>query len=140
MDSGYYVAYAGLAARMQELDVVASNLANASTNGFKAQTPFYRVLSAAHDGEVLSPLNLAVNQFGILCGSRVDVRAGSLDPTGNPTDLAIECDGYFSVQTSAGIRYTRNGSFRMNAARQVTTQDGNLVLAEQGTTTTSVTL
>jgi flagellar basal-body rod protein FlgF len=140
MESGYYVAYAGLAARMQALDVVASNLANASTAGFKSQTPFYRALSAAQDGEILSPLNQAVNQFGVLGGSRVDVHSGSLDPTGNSTDLAIEGDGFFSVQTSAGIRYTRNGSFRLNAARQVTTQDGNLVLAEQGTTTVPITL
>ena len=140
MDSGYYVAYAGLAARMQALDVAASNLANASTAGFKSQSPFYRALSVAQDGEVLSPLNQAVNQFGILGGSLTDTRSGSLDSTGNSTDLAIEGDGYFSVQTSAGTRYTRNGSFRLNAARQVVTQDGNPVLAEQGKTTVPITL
>jgi flagellar basal-body rod protein FlgF len=140
MESGFYVAYAGLAARMQALDVVASNLANASTAGFKSQTPFYRALAAAQLGEILCPPNQAVNQFGILGGSRVDVRSGSLDLTGNSTNLAIEDDGFFSVQTSAGIRYTRDGSFCMNAARQVTTQDGNLVLAEQGTTTVPITL
>lgn len=140
MDSGFYVAYAGLAARMQALDVVASNLANASTAGFKAQSPFYQALSAAQSGEILSPINQAVNQFGILGGSRVDLRSGSLDPTGNSTDLAIEGTGFFSVQTRAGIRYTRNGNFHLNAARQVTTQDGNLVLAEQGTTTVPITL
>jgi flagellar basal-body rod protein FlgF/flagellar basal-body rod protein FlgG len=133
MDSGFYVAYAGFAARMQALDVVASNLANASTTGYKSQSPFYRALSAAQAGEVLSPLNQAVNQFGILGGSRVDIRAGSLQPTGDPTDLAIEGDGYFTVQTAAGIRYTRDGSFRLSATRQWTTQDGDLVLAEQGT-------
>ena len=132
MDSGYYVAYAGLAARMQALDVVASNLANASTPGFKSQSSFYRALSAAQDGEFLSPLNQAVNKFGILGGSRVDARSGSLESTGNDMDLAMEGDAFFSVQTAAGIRYTRNGSFQLNAARQLTTQDGNFVLAEQG--------
>ena len=65
------------------------------------RSPFYRALSAAQDGEVLSPLNQAVNQFGILGGSRMDLRAGSFEPTGNTTDLAIEGPGYFSVQTSA---------------------------------------
>ncbi len=140
MDSGFYVAYAGLASRMQALDVVASNLANASTAGFKAQSPFYRALSAAQTGEVLSPLNQAVNKFGMLGGSLVDLRAGSLDSTGNSLDMAMEGAGFFCVQTSAGIRYTRNGSFHLNAARQVTTQDGNLVLAEQGTKTIPITL
>ena len=132
MDSGFYVAYAGFAARMQALDVVASNLANASTTGYKSQSPFYRALSAAQDGEVLSPLNQAVNQFGILGGSQMDVRSGSLMPTGNPTDMAIEGDGYFTLQTNAGNRYTRNGSFHVNPANQLATADGDLVLGEQG--------
>jgi flagellar basal-body rod protein FlgF/flagellar basal-body rod protein FlgG len=140
MDSGYYVAYAGLASRMQALDVVAANLANASTAGFKAQDSFYLSLAAAQDGEVLSPLNQAVNQFGILGGSQVDLRSGSLDSTGNSLDLAMEGAAFFSVQTPGGIRYTRNGGFHLNAARQVITQDGNLVLAEQGTTTIPITL
>ena len=140
MDSGFYVAYAGLSARMQALDIVASNLANSSTVGFKAQNPFYRAFLAAQGGEVLSPLNQALNQFGMLGGSSVDLRSGSFDPTGNSTDLAIEGDGYFTVQTSAGIRYTQNGSFRLNAARQITTQDGDLVLAEQGKTTVPITV
>src|SRR5271165_6671446 len=111
MDSGYYVAYAGLASRMQALDVLAANLANASTAGFKAQDPFYQALAAAQDGEILSPLNQAVNQFGILGGSQVDLRSGSLDSTGNNLDLAMEGAAFFSVATPGGIRYTRNGSF-----------------------------
>ena len=140
MESGYYVAYAGLAARMQALDVMASNLANASTTGFKGQSTFYRALSAAQDGEILSPLNQAVNKFGILGGSRLDLQSGSLITTGGNTDLAMEGDGYFSVQTTAGIRYTRNGNFRLNANRQVVTQDGDFVLAEQGPRTVPITL
>jgi flagellar basal-body rod protein FlgF len=63
----------------------------------------------------------------------VDIRSGSLQPSGGATDLAIEGDGYFTLQTSAGTRYTRNGSFRLNATQQLITQDGDLVYAEQGT-------
>jgi len=95
MDSGYYVAYAGLASRMQALDVVASNLANASTSGFKAQSSFYQALSAAQGDEILSPVNQAVNLFGILGGSQVDLRSGALEPTGNDLDLAMEGAGFF---------------------------------------------
>lgn len=140
MDSGYYVAYAGFAARLQALDVVASNLANASTTGYKSESPFYRALSAAQEGDFLTPLNAAVNKFGILGGSQLDVREGSLLPAADATALAIEGDGYFTLQTAAGIRYTRNGSFQLNAARQLTTQDGDLVLAEQGTRRVPITL
>jgi flagellar basal-body rod protein FlgF/flagellar basal-body rod protein FlgG len=132
MDSGFYVAYAGFAARMQALDVVASNLANASTTGYKSQTPFYRALSAATGDESLTPLNQAVNKFGILGGSRLDPRSGSLLQSGGATDLAIEGEGYFTLQTAAGNRYTRNGVFHLNGTRQLVTQDGDLVLGEQG--------
>ena len=140
MDSGFYVAYGGLASRMQALDVVASNMANASTAGFKAQTSFYQALYAAQSDEILTPLNQAVNRFGILGGSLVDMSSGSLESTGNNLDLAMEGAGFFSVQTNGGVRYTRNGSFRLNAARQITTQDGNFVLADQGKTTVPITL
>jgi flagellar basal-body rod protein FlgF len=140
MESGFYVAYSGLAARMQALDFAASNLANASTAGFKAQSPFYLLLAAADGRHALSPLNRAVNQFGLLGGSHLDDRSGSLETTGNGTDLAIEGPGFFAVQTSAGTRYTRNGSFRLNTARQLTTQDGNPVLARQGTRTIPIVL
>lgn len=140
MDSGYYVAYAGFAARLQALDVLAANLANASTIAYKSQSPFYRALAAAEGGETLSPLNAAVNNFAILGGSRLDVRAGSLLPAGGATDLAIEGNGYFTLQTKAGTRYTRNGSFRLNPVRQLTTEDGDLVLAEQGTNRVPITL
>jgi len=140
MDSGFYVAYAGFAARMQALDVLASNLANASTTGYKSQSPFYRALYAAQDGEVLTPLNQAVNNFGILGGSQLDLRSGSLQPTGTPTDMAIEGEGYFTLQTKAGTRYTRNGNFHVNANNQLATADGDLVLAEQGTKLTPITV
>lgn len=140
MDSGFYAAYAGLAARMQALDVMASNLANASTSGFKAQEPFYRALTAAWNGAPLSPLNQAINRFGLLGGSRTDLRSGSLDPTGNRTDLAVEGSAFFSVQTQAGIRYTRNGSFEVDSQRRLVTQQGDAVLAEQGNTTIPIVL
>ena len=140
MDSGFYVAYAGLAARMEALDIVASNLANASTAGFKGQTPFYRALSAAQQEQFITPLNQAVNQFGVLGGSRPDLRSGSLGPTGNNTDLAIEGSGFFTIQAAGGLRYTRNGSFRLNAARQLVTEDGDPVLGGDAAKTKPVVL
>jgi len=138
MESGLHVAYSGLAAKMQALDFAASNLANASTTGFKAQSPFYMQLTAAGAASTRAPPNWAVNQFGLLGVARVNQAAGALQTTGNSTDPAIEGDGFVTVQTGGGIRHTRNGSFRLNISRQLTTQEGDLVLAEQGTKTIPV--
>ena len=82
MDSGFYSAFTGLAARMQSLDLVANNLANVNTVGYKGQKEFYRAFMASLQNGRLTPLNQAVNDFGLLGGSRVDFTAGSLDSTG----------------------------------------------------------
>ena len=132
MDSGFYSAFTGLAARMQSLDVVANNLANVNTAGYKAQKEFYRSFSASLHNGWLTPVNQAINDFGVLGGSRTDLTAGSLDPTSNDTDLAIDGSGFFAVQTKAGVRYTRNGNFSLNTQRQLVDSQANPVLGQQG--------
>jgi len=132
MNSGFYSAYTGLASRMQALDVLANNLANAGTIGFKAQHEFYRSFQAGLQRGWATPANLAVNQFGLLGGARVDLQAGSFETTGNDTDAAIEGPGFFTVQTKGGVRYTRSGNFRLDAQRRLVTTAGDAVLGEQG--------
>lgn len=132
MNSGFYAAFTGLAARTQALEIVANNLANANTTGFKALLEFYKATSAAQSTASLSPVNLAINRFGVLGGSVVDLRAGSLENTGNDTDVAIEGPGFLAVQSRAGIRFTRNGGFHLNAARQLVATNGDLAVGEQG--------
>lgn len=132
MDSGFYAACAGLAAQNQSLEVVAHNLANLSTAGYRAQHTTFRSLLAGHDSVALNPLNVAVNNFGVLRGSRLDLASGSLTQTGNPLDLAVSGGGFFSVQSPEGVLYTRNGSFHLTNSGQLTTGDGNAVLGQQG--------
>lgn len=132
MNSGFYSAFTGLASRMQALDVIANNLANVNTIGFKSEHEFYQALRATMDSEQLTPVNLAINDYGVLGGTRVDLAEGSLKSTGNDTDLAIDGPGFFSVRTKGGIAYTRNGSFRLNTKRQLVTSDGDLVIGQQG--------
>ena len=121
MDSGYYAAFAGLVARTQALDTAASNLANAATAGYRAEREYFRsVLLDPRGGD--SQLGGTVNNYGVLGGDHLDLAQGVLTPTGNPLDLAIEGQGFFAVQTSNGIRYTRDGSFHR-------TRDGRLVTA-----------
>lgn len=132
MDSGFYSSFAGLAARMDALDVVANNLANVSTAGFKAQHEFYRSYSAWLQPSLTTPMNQAVNQYGVLGGASLDLSPSSLEPTGNPTDLALQGAGYFTIQAQNGLRYTRAGDFTLNTKRQLVTVKGDLVLGEQG--------
>lgn len=132
MDSGYYAASAGLAAQEQALELVAHNLANLSTTGYRAQQTTFRSLLAGDADVSASPLNVAVNDFGVLSGSRLDLTSGSLVPTGNPMDAAIAGKGFFAVQSANQILYTRDGSFHLTSEGQLVTSEGNAVLGQQG--------
>jgi flagellar basal-body rod protein FlgF len=132
MNSGYYAAFTGLVARLGALDVIANNLANVSTNGFRGQREFYSAVTANLTGQVLTPLNRAINDFGVLGGANVDFSQGSLHTTGNNLDLAIEGSAFFAVQTPRGVRYTRNGSFHVSATGQLITQNQESVLGPNG--------
>jgi flagellar basal-body rod protein FlgF len=132
MDSGYYAACAGLAAQTQALELVANNLANLGTAGYRGQQATFRSLLAAGGAAAGNPLNAAVNDFGVLGGSRVDRASGSLTATGNPLDLAVAGNGFFVVQSAQGVAYTRNGGFHATPAGQLVTAQGDAVLGEQG--------
>lgn len=110
MDSGYYAAYSALLARTQAMDAASSNLANANTSGYRAQREYFRD-AVAGEGEGGSQLNGAVNRYGVLGGDTLDLGQGALVKTGNATDVAIQGQGFFAVQTNLGERYTRDGSF-----------------------------
>jgi flagellar basal-body rod protein FlgF len=132
MDSGYYAAFTGLMARMEALDVVANNLANVNTTGFRGQQEFYSAINASFDPRPLTALNSAVNDYGVLGGSMVDLSQGNLQSTGNPLDLAVRGSAFFAVQTTRGVRYTRNGSFHVSPALQIVDEDGDPVLGPSG--------
>jgi flagellar basal-body rod protein FlgF/flagellar basal-body rod protein FlgG len=132
MSSGYYAACTGLISRTQALDTVANNLANVSTAGFRAShNVFSSVLANAGDSP-LSMLNQDANDYGILSGTRLDNSQGALVRTNNDLDVAIEGPGYFAVQTSAGVVYSRGGTFRVSPQRQLITATGDPVLGDTG--------
>ena len=133
MDSGLYAACAGLMARTQQLDTIASNLANASSAGFRGQKNIFGTVlaEASHHGS-LSALNQVTNSYGILSGTQLDQAQGAITHTGNPLDMALEGPGYFKVQTATGAAYTRNGSFQVSSTGQLTTANGDAVLGQSG--------
>jgi len=133
MNSGHYAAVTGLVAKMDALDVAATNLANVSTTGYKAQKEFYKALSASLNGILpRSSVNRAINNYGVLGGATISLDSGALQKTGNELDVAVEGSGFFAVQSSAGVRYTRNGNFRINSQGVLTTSSGDPVLGEAG--------
>lgn len=128
MDSGYYAAFAGLVARTQALDTASSNLANAQTAGYRAEREYFRsVLLDPLAGN--SQLGGTVNNFGVLGGDHLDMSQGVLTPTGNALDLALEGQAFFAIQTPAGVRYTRDGSFHRARDGQLVTAAGEPVLS-----------
>jgi len=127
MDSGFYAAVTGLMSRVDALDLLANNLANVSTTGYKAQNEFFQALTAASNPG-LSPLNQAVNDYGIVGGTETDLRAGSIERTGNPLDIALEGSGFLTVQTASGISYTRSGNLHLSPDGVLLTADGDKVL------------
>jgi flagellar basal-body rod protein FlgF len=131
MDSGLYAAYTGLLARTQALDTAANNLANAGTAGFRAQRDYFRgVLAGGVDQnpETASQVGQSVNGFGVLGGNRLDLGQGEMKATGNPLDLALQGQGFFAIQTSHGVRYTRNGAFSRSPTGVLQTAQGEPVL------------
>ncbi|HZQ96263.1 MAG TPA: flagellar hook basal-body protein [Candidatus Sulfotelmatobacter sp.] len=132
MNSGLYAACAGLRAKTQALDVLANNLANISTSGFKAEQPVFRSVLAQATQTVLTPINAAINNYGVLGGARLDLSSGNLEHTGSLFDMGIEGNAFFAVQTPGGVLYTRNGGFQLSAKNQLVTARGDIVLGEQG--------
>ena len=132
MDSGYYATTTGLVARMEALDVAANNLANVGTTGYKAQQEFYGSFAAGLRKFAPQSLNRAINDYGVLGGTVLDLGNGTLERTGNDLDLAVEGPGFFVVQTKAGMRYTRNGGLRADSSGDLVTSSGDRVMGEAG--------
>lgn len=135
MDSGYYAACAGLAAQTQALELVAHNLANLGTAGFRGEQATFRSLLAGGGTVAWNPLNAAVNNFSVLAGSRIDRSSASLTATGNPLDLGIAGSGFFVVKSAQGEVYTRNGGFHLTPTGKLVTAQGDAVLGQQGAIT-----
>jgi flagellar basal-body rod protein FlgF len=122
MPGGQYIALSGMRTRLDQLDRLASDLANVGTTGYKAE----RWSHLEADRPVFdAALQSAID---VTTGTRsLDVSAGAINPTGRNLDVAIDGKGFFTVQTPAGTRYTRNGNFSTNAAGVLVTADGGIV-------------
>jgi flagellar basal-body rod protein FlgF/flagellar basal-body rod protein FlgG len=133
MDSGYYAACTALKTQSNALELVANNVANVNTTGYRGQIPsFESLLVQSQNSTPMSGWSHLLNQFSVMKGTRLDLTEGNLERTGNPMDFALEGPGFFAVQTKAGTLYTRNGNFRISASGQLLTSAGDPVLGTGG--------
>lgn len=116
----------------REMDVVANNIANLNTTGFKADVSifeeFLMPVARANDFQGQSRLLSFVQDRA----TRLDLSQGTFQQTGNPLDIAVDGNAFFVVQAAQGERYTRNGAFQINAAGELVTNDGARVLGDGG--------
>ena len=116
MGSALWAGISGLNASSKQLDVIANNLANVNTIGFKSNTTFFAdVLSSSISGG--SGGTMQVGRGVAVSEVQTQFGAGSFESTGNATDVAIDGDGFFMVNDSEGATYyTRAGAFHLNAS------------------------
>jgi flagellar basal-body rod protein FlgG len=127
MASAIDIAARIMADDLYRLNVVSQNLANANTTGYKKELvssrPFIEHLQA---GMSSVPVNMPA------LSTAVDHRPGSLSPTGNALDIAIEGAGYFELAGAEGPVYTRHGSFSLDAAGRLVSAGGLAVMGLGG--------
>jgi flagellar basal body rod protein FlgG len=128
MDPLTAAAASGLQARLDSLDLLANNLANASTGGYKADREFYSTYFSP-DATGLDP---TVGDSPVVEKRWTDFAQGPLLSTGNPTDLALSGPGFFAVNGPRGPLYTRNGSFRISPQGRLVTAEGYAVRLTTG--------
>ena len=126
MDRLIYLSMSGAKASMQRQDVLTHNLANASTNGFRAELAAFRAVPVLGDGAT-------TRAFALETTLGYDARSGPVAPTGNPLDVAMKGNAWLAVQALDGTEaYTRAGALQINAEGLVVTGAGLPVLGDGG--------
>lgn len=148
--SGLWTAVSGGMAQSQNLDIIANNLANVNTTGFKKDVPTFKEFLTAVERPPSPAIDIPRTAFKDsdfyhfdgrehamvnLDKVHTDHTQGNLKGTNAPFDMAIDGPGFFAVKTPAGVMFTRAGDFKLNAEGQLVTTDGHQLLAlgnEQG--------
>lgn len=126
-----YTAAMGMLPQQTRLEVIANNMANAATTGFKRQNVFERNLIDAKANLFNVPGDCEQNDPPI--GSYTDFNAGSMMQTGNPLDIAIEDNGFFVLQDELGNSYfTRSGHFNLTTDGTIRAMDGKMLMGAEG--------
>lgn len=149
MVKGLYTAYTGMVNEQKRLDVLANNLANADTNGYKkegttsqtfADELAIRIKDTSYYG---MPKRLGTMSMGVHIGETyTDYSQGNYKVTDNQTDFAIDGNGFFAISYTdkagnTSVKYTRDGAFIVNTQGYLVTKDGDYVLNADGAMNTN---
>ncbi len=130
MENTAAIALSRQAVLWRNMDVIANNLANMNTTGYKTE----RLMFATHLVKSRGGARLTGERHAYVrdIASVRDTREGAIAKTGGPLDLAIRGKGFFVVETDEGERYTRNGRFQLDSKGQLVNQQGHPVLSQGG--------
>lgn len=135
MENAILIGLSRQVALQHQMDVVANNIANLQTPGYKGETlQFEEYIQPAAESE---DLTRPTEDVSYVLDARVlrSFVAGDMKQTDNPLDVAISGSGWFAIETAAGERYTRDGHFDINEDGTLVTAEGNPILGESGTIT-----
>ena len=132
MENAQLISLSRQIALQRQMDVVANNMANINTTGFKSENMLFRdyLMPVAADHDFAGPdedLHYTEDWSTIH-----DMSTGSIEQTGNPLDVALSGEGFLSVQTPAGTRYSKNGSLQIDSSGTLVDLAGNPVLGTSG--------
>lgn len=136
---GIYSSATAMLTQKNKLDVIANNIANSTTTGYKSDMLISQsfedmLISRVNDSKITSqvkevgPFNTGIHVDSVV----TDFKCGSMVSTGKTTDVGITTDGFFTVETPQGIRYTRDGAFTLTNEGVLVNQDGFPVMGESG--------
>ncbi len=129
MDPLMISAASGMKSRMETLDILANNVANTGTAGFKSDREFYNLYTSQEAADAQNGFRPDPSTLPVVERHWTDFGQGTFLKTGNSLDLAISGKGFFVVESSGGPLYTRNGNFRLASDGQIVTTDGKVVRA-----------
>ena len=124
MEVSLHVATASQKNLQQQLTIVANNIANSGTAGFRAEVVDFKSLVSKTDGDGV--------HFPKVADLYPSIEQGALSKTENPLDIAISGEGWFAINTPAGTAYTRDGRFMINNFGELQTLEGHQVLDAGG--------
>lgn len=145
MLKGLFTSYTSMVNEQHRMDVIANNLANVNTGGYKKEGATsqafkdvfaYKIKDASEAPNL--PKRLGIMNMGVKIGENyTDYSEGPFKETGNPLDMAIDGDGFFAIEftNKAGetsVKYTRDGNFTLTQEGYLVTRDGDFVLNARG--------
>ncbi len=130
MDPLISAAASGIRARIESLDLLANNIANASAPGYKADREFYGLYLSSEAAD--SPPGTTPTTLPVVERQWTDFSQGTLMPTGSPLDLALNGAGFFVASSASGPVFTRDGNFRLSTEGKLETLAGYAVQDSSG--------